>query len=344
MALDMSAIKSKREELQKGGGYNADFDKLEKGNNVRRILPPKGDKQVFWAEGYLHFGLGEDGKTTVTCLDTFDDGEPCPICAYVEELKKSRSKEDKKLADNIKKTKRTYIAVINRDADEEKPMVLSVGKTILQPIIDLICDPDYGDITDFHEGTDITIKKSGTGMNTEYTVTPKRNPSVACEDMTEEELQEALPDLDALFVRKSADELQAILDGEEYEGDDEEPEEDGDDEPDDGGYDDMTLDELIECCEERGLKMPPKVTKLKLINLLNDADEAEEEERAAKKAAKPSKTASKSTKATGAGKGKKPAKDEEPEEDEDEPDEEGDEEDDTMDEIQAALNRRKGKR
>lgn len=336
MALDMNTIKSKREELQRGGGYNADFDKLEKGNNVRRILPPKGDKKVFWAEGYLHFGLGEDGKTTVTCLDTFDDGEPCPVCAYIEELKKSRSKEDKKLADSIKKTKRTYIAVINRDSEEEKPVVLSVGKTILQPIIDLICDPDYGDITDFEDGTDITIKKSGTGINTEYTVTPKRNSSVACEDMTEEELQEALPDLDALFVRKSPEELQAILDGEEYEPDEDDETEDEEVDEDEGGYDDMSLDELIECCEDRGLKMPARVTKLKLINLLNDADEAEEEERAAKRAAKSSRKPS-------GGKGKKSDEDEEVPFNEDDDADEDDETDDTMDEIQAALNRRKNK-
>ena len=31
---------------------------------------------------------------------------------------------------------------------------------------------DYGDITDFEDGRDMTIKKSGTGLNTEYSTLP----------------------------------------------------------------------------------------------------------------------------------------------------------------------------
>ena len=150
--LDMSKMKSKQEELQKNGGSgNFGFDKLKDGKNVRRILPPKGDSDMFYSEGFLHFGLGEDGKTSVTCLDTF--GKKCPICEYIDSIKSSKNAEDKELVKNAKKTKRVYINVLNRDndEDEEKPVVLPIGKMILKQIIDYICDPDYGDITDFNE-------------------------------------------------------------------------------------------------------------------------------------------------------------------------------------------------
>jgi hypothetical protein len=344
MALNMKAIQSKREDLEKSGGGNlAGWDKLKKGKNVRRILPPKGDNDIFWAEGFVHFGLGSDGKTTATCLETFD--EKCPICEYVEELKKSKNKEDKKYADRIKKTKRTYISVINRDSedDEEKPLVLSVGKTILQPILDLICDPDYGDITDFDDGLDITITKSGEGLNTEYSVQPKRQSSPAATTITEEELQEQLPDLDALFVRKSAEELEALMNGEEYD-------DSGEDDKDlDGQFDDLDIDELKELCEEYGIKIPKKANKLALINLLEEAEAAAEEDEEPKKPVK--KTSSK----------KQVQEDDEDEEsgDDEEDDGEDDEEPeepapkktsskaskgngkDTMDAITAALARRK---
>lgn len=332
----MSAIKAKQEDLKKSGSYDsADFDKLEAGNNVRRILPPKGDKDVFWSEGYVHFGLGESGKDVVTCPTTFDKDATCPVCEYIETLKKSKNAEDKKLAENIRKTKRTYIAVINRDDDEEKVKVLPVGKTILQPIINLICDPDYGDITDVKDGIDITINKSGTGMKTEYSVTPKRKSSKAMEDLSEEEIQNLIPDLDALFVKKTIEEIQAILDGEDYDPGEDEDDDDEDEETtvkkssskpkkyededeDESEYDDLTLDELMECCEDRGLELPPKVTRRKCIDLLVKSDEEELEAIKSKK--------------------RKSKKHVEPEEEieEDDEDEAG-----TMDAIKGAISRRK---
>lgn len=272
--LSLDKVTKKSADLKKSGNYNTDYDKLEKGKNVRRVLPPKGDNDVFWSEGFLHFGLGSDGKKTVTCLETYGEGKKCPICQYVEELKKSKNKEDKQLADRIRRVKRTYIAVLNRDAEEEKPLVLPVGQTIMKQIVDLICDPDYGDITDFEEGRDITITKSGSGLNTEYSVIAKPKTTVASEDFTAEELDEELPDLDALFVRKSPEELQAILDG-----DDEDSSDDDEDEDDEAiDYDDLDLDDLETLCKERGIKLPPKSTKLKLITLLEKFDAMEDDE------------------------------------------------------------------
>lgn len=329
--LSLDKVQKKNADLKKSGNYNADYDKLEKGKNVRRVLPPKGENDVFWSEGFLHFGLGSDGKKTATCLETYGEGKKCPICQYVEELKKSKSKEDKQLAEKIRRVKRTYIAVLNRDAEEEKPLVLPVGQTIMKQIVDLICDPDYGDITDFEEGRDITITKSGSGLSTEYSVIAKPKTSVASEDYTAEELDEELPDLDALFVKKSPDELQAILDG-----DDESSDEDEDEDEEAIDYDDLDIDDLEVLCKERGIKLPPKSTKLKLITLLErfDAMEDEEEEEEEEKPVKSSKKTSKKVEDT---------EDDDEEEapfDTDE-EEDDDDEDDIMKEMEAALKKKK---
>lgn len=269
----MDAMLKKQEELKKGGG-NSDFgfDKLESGKNVRRVLPPKGDNDMFYSEGYLHFGLGADGKTTVTCLETF--GKKCPICEYLESIKNSKDKEDKEFYNNSKKTKRIYINVLNRDSDEEEetPKVLPIGRMILKQLIDIICDPDYGDITDFEEGRDVTITKSGKGMNTEYSVLAKPKCTIASEQFDEAELDDLLPDLESLFQEKSEEELIAILSGEEYSDDDGSSDEDLE-------YDEMELDDLKYLCEERGISIPKKnCTKSKLIRLLEEDDEENEDD------------------------------------------------------------------
>lgn len=276
--LNMDAMKSRLDAAESGGNYsNADYDKLQNGKNVRRILWPKGDKEVFYSEGFLHFSLGADGKKVATCPKTFGDKNACPICEYVAQLQKSKSKNDKKLADQIKAKRRIYINVLSRDDEEEAPKVLPIGVTILKGLLETICDPDYGDITDPEIGRDVTITRKGQGLNTEYSVLPKPKSSVVSEELEIDDIEEAMADLDALFIEKSYDELQAILDGEDEEssdGDDDEEDSGEDDEP---GYDDMDIDELTALVKKRKLKMPTKVTRLTLISVLNKADAAEDE-------------------------------------------------------------------
>lgn len=267
--MDMDALKSRLDAAESGGNYsNTDYDKLQNGKNVRRILWPKGDKKVFFSEGFLHFSLGAEGKKVATCPKTFNEKNPCPICEAVAQLQKSKSKQDKKLADQIKAKRRIYINVLSRDDEEETPKVLPIGVTILKGLLETICDPDYGDITDPETGRDVTITRKGQGLNTEYSVLPKPKSSVVSEELEVDYIEEAMADLDSLFIEKSYDELQAILDGEEESGEDD----------DDPGYDDMDIDELTKLVKKRKLKMPNKVTRLTLITVLTKADAAEEAE------------------------------------------------------------------
>lgn len=308
--LNMDAMKTKLDAESQSNYSNADYDKLQQGKNVRRVLWPKGDKDSFYSEGYIHFGLGADGKSVATCPKTWGIKEKCPICEYVEELQKSKSKEDKKLADDIKAKRRIYINVISRDDDEETPKVLPIGVTILKGLLETICDADYGDITDPEEGRDVTITRKGQGMKTEYSVLPKPKSSEVSETQTPEEIEEEMTDLDSLFVKKSYEELEAILNGE----DEEESGESGDDE-EENSYDEMDMDELTELCEERGIKVPAKPNRLKLVALLTQYDEAASEEDSNDDEAEP----------------------------EDESGDDGDDEgDDVKDAIAAALAKRKG--
>ena len=344
--LNMEAMKAKLDSESRSGNYNnAEYDKLKQGKNVRRILWPKGDSDSFYSEGFLHFNLGEDGNTVVTCPKTFGSKERCPICEYVEELQKSKNKEDAKLASKLKATRKIYVNTISRDDDEETPKVLPIGVTVLKGLLEAICDPDYGDITDPDEGRDVTITRKGEGMKTEYSVLIKPKASIVSDELSASEIEDEMTDLDSLFVKKSYEELQDILNGESLEDED-------DDEEDNDSYDDMSIDELVEICEDRGIKIPAKANKLKLVTLLNkyDSEHDEEEEDAEEEpeeddddeeaTEKDSGKSSKSGKVSGkSGKPSKSSK--EDDEEDDAADEE--EDDDIQKAIASALAKRKKK-
>ena len=275
--LNMSAMAAKLDAETNTNYSNTEYDRLQTGKNVRRVLWPKGDNDSFYAEGYVHFGLGEDGRSVVTCPKTWGSKERCPICEYVEELQKSSDKDDKKLASDIKARRKIYINVINRDGEDDTPKVLPIGVTVLKGILEAICDPDYGDITDPDEGRDITITRKGQGLKTEYSVLPKPNSSVASDSVEFDELEEQMADLDHQFVKKSYEELEAILNCESVDDDVYEDEDDTEDDM----YDSMGLSELKELCDERGIDIPVKCNRLKLITLLtkwDESDESDEEE------------------------------------------------------------------
>lgn len=349
--LNMEAMKNKLD-AESSQSYNAEYDKLQQGKNVRRVLWPKGDSDSFYSEGMLHFGLGTDGKSVVTCPKTFSSKEKCPVCEYVEGLMKSKNKNDKKLADDIKAKRRIYINVINRDDEEETPKVLPIGVTILKGILETICDLDYGDITDPETGRDITITKKGQGMKTEYAVLPKPKASPVSESSSAEEIEEEMTDLNALFIRKSYEEIESVLNGdddeEDEDSDDEEDEdessaskskstksksksessEDNDEDEESGGdYDELELDELIDICSDRDIKIPAKPTKMKLIALLEAADKEEDTDYDASKSKKRSTHDD-------------DEEDEKPAKKKSEPEDK----DDVQDAIAAALERRKNKK
>lgn len=336
--LNMNAMKSKLEAESRPQYSNAEYDKLVVGKNVRRILWPKGDSESFFSEGYLHFSLGKDGKSVVTCPKTWGSKNRCPVCEYVEQLQKSKNKDDKKLANDIKATRRIYVNVLNRDDEEngDTPIVLPIGATILKGILGVLCDPDYGDITDPEEGRDITITRKGTGMQTEYAVLPKPKTSVASDEKSPEEIEEEMTDLEGLFIEQTYEQLEAVMNGEELESDDESNGSDEEDEEESAGeYDDLELDELIDLCDDRGLTYKGKATRLKLIALLENDDE---KPKAKSKKSSSSRKASK--------KAEEPEDEEEAEEEDTEEEtsgEEDEEDDDVRNAITEAINRRKKK-
>lgn len=265
MGINISKLKTLKENMGKG---KSEYWKPEDGKNVVRVLPAvEGDE--FYKEVYTHYNVGADEKSVI-CGKT--EERDCPICKEIEKLKKG-SKTDKELADSMRCKKAYYIQVITPD-DPDTPKLYPAPQTVFKNILDIILDPDYGDITDIEEGREITIERTGKGLKTKYTVLPK--PKISSLDNWEELKENMVNFADWDYAKcKSDEEMMAIYNSEDLD-EEEDFEEDDEEISDDKDYDNMSLSELKEECKSRGIKLPEKVTSIRLIALLEEDDLEEE--------------------------------------------------------------------
>jgi hypothetical protein len=98
--------------------------------------------------------------------------------------------------------------------EDSGPFIFTPGIKVMQAIATLISDPDYGDVMDVNEGRDITLKRVGEGLKTEYSVVPRANPSPLSKnpDVAEKWLAEAR-DLSYVELSEDPDDDKAISDG-----------------------------------------------------------------------------------------------------------------------------------
>lgn len=215
MGLNIDALRKKMQEVKdkQSRGGSTDFWSPKEGRNVIRILPAK-EGQEFYAEARVRYNVGPNKKMVTVPLDSSPAN--CPIHEFVDKLFKSGDKDDEKLAKRLRATNRYYFNVIDRSVEEGtedygKVQVFGCGSTIFTDILGIICDPDYGDITDAEEGYDIIINKSGKGLDTEYKTNarPKQTP-IGIDDW-----KEKLNDLQKIATPKSYEKRAQILAGED---------------------------------------------------------------------------------------------------------------------------------
>ena len=93
---------------------------------------------------------------------------------------------------------------------------LGYGKKAYELLLGYILDPEYGDITDSLEGTDITLvytKPTTPGAYPQTSLKMRRSTSTLLEDQEAiPALLDRMPDFDSLFERLSPEEIDTILD------------------------------------------------------------------------------------------------------------------------------------
>ncbi len=211
MSIDMEKIKSRLNSLTnpEGAGKSV-FWRPQDGEQVIRIVPT-ADGDPF-KDFFFHYNVG---KNSGFLCPKKNFGDNCPVCSFVKTLFDDSDPDSIKMAKSLVARQRFFTPVIVRGEEAEGVRLWGFGKTAYQELLNLVLNPDYGDITDVTEGTDLVIAygKPPGAQFPQTNITPRRKASrLAEDDETVNSWLENVPNFEELFEAKSSDEIKAILD------------------------------------------------------------------------------------------------------------------------------------
>ena len=211
MSIDLAKMKAKRDALENRGGNSA-FWRPEDGETILRILPTSdGDP---FKEYWFHYNLG---KNPGFLSPKKNFGEDDPLNDFVRQLYNEGSDESIKMAKNLNARQRFFSPVLVRGQEEKGVRLWGFGKTAYKELLNLVLNPEYGDITGVNEGTDLVINygKPPGAQFPQTTIVPRRKSSpLAKTDNDIATLLDSIPDFDEVFesARKTPTEIQQMLD------------------------------------------------------------------------------------------------------------------------------------
>jgi hypothetical protein len=219
MGINMELMRRKLATLRgenKGGNGNSVFFRPDDGDTDIRIVPAADGDPL--REMFFHYNVGNHQGGIMCPKRNF--GERCPICEFASSLwreaAETNDEESKKLAKSLFVRTRYFSPVVVRGREEEGIKVYGYGKTAYELLLGYILDPEYGDITDINEGTDITLtytKPTKPGAFPQTNLKMRRNTSPLLEDADAiSPLLDRMPDFDSLFERQTPEAIDAILD------------------------------------------------------------------------------------------------------------------------------------
>ena len=217
MSINMELMRKKLATLRgEGGSEQSIWFRPDEGDTDIRIVPTNDGDPL--KEMYFHYNVGEL-KGGILCPKR-NYGEECPICEFASSVWKegvaNNDEESKKLAKSLFVRARFFSPVVVRGQEAEGIKVYGYGKRAYELLLGYILDPEYGDITDVMEGTDISLtytKPTAPGAYPQTSLKMRRNTTPLLQD--EEAipaLLDSMPDFGGLFERKTPEEIDAILD------------------------------------------------------------------------------------------------------------------------------------
>jgi hypothetical protein len=220
MAINLEKMRAKLDALKnKGSREDNVFWRPEDGKqDIRIVTPEDGDP---FKEYHFHYNVAKGG---FLCPKR-NFGDACPVCDFASELWRdsasSGDEEGKKMAKNLFVRQRFFAPVLVRGLESKGIRVWGFGKKAYEQLLGLVLNPEYGDITDVEEGTDLTLtygKPEGASFP-QTTLIPRRRTSPLCDDMiggVDEcaKLLDSIPEFDGIFERLSPKQVSNLL--EEY--------------------------------------------------------------------------------------------------------------------------------
>lgn len=210
MAIDLKKMRQKLSDLKNKGKGNR-FWKPQDGKQDIRIVPTE-DLDPF-KSFFFHYNLGSQG---FLCPEK-NYGDTCPVCNFARQLYKEGDDESVAMAKDMTARQRFLSPVLVRGEENQGVRIWSYSKTVYEELLNLVLNPDYGDITDVDSGFDLSLEygKAAGARFPSTKITPRRKTSPLCADKTAEEcteLLESIPDFDSLYERTTTEQAQQILD------------------------------------------------------------------------------------------------------------------------------------
>jgi len=210
MGIDLNKMRQKHAALTNQGSSDENFWKPTEGTHQIRLVCPESGDPFF--EAYYHYSMGAEGKTTVLSPKTFNETDP--ISEWGSRLWKEGTDASKEAAKRFWPKMRVFAPIVVRGEEDKGVRWWGFSRTTYQALLDVVLDPEYGDITDTEKGTDIRIdygKKQGQSFPT-TDVRPMRRTSQLAE--TEEQVNTLLESVVAasvVFERTSYEECERVL-------------------------------------------------------------------------------------------------------------------------------------
>lgn len=214
MGIDVKKMKAKLQALQnKGGsGNKTQFWSPKEGQQYSLRIVPTADGDPF-KEYWFHYELGTQGGFLCPKKNF---GDQCAACDFASKLYREKDEESAKMAKKFLPRQRFFSPVVVRGEEKEGVKIWGYGKNAYQDLINLVLNPDYGDITDPEAGTDLAVSSAkAPGQSFPMTkITPARKTSKLCQgtDVECKELLETVPNFETLHTRKTSEEVGTILD------------------------------------------------------------------------------------------------------------------------------------
>ncbi|EEU9479132.1 regulator [Escherichia coli] len=184
----LDLLNKTREDIAAKRGKNTDLTRLKDGINYIRIFPNKDDPNgKFFQTFGMHYikYQNEEGKeaTNAYICEQHTHGRACQLCEMVMEGR-ARHKGNKAMEERIGQMRAPPRYLVNgilstREdfSDAEKCQLIELPSTVFDDICKAITEDiadDIGNPLSKEEGYAFQIKRTGSGRDTEYDVSPKR--------------------------------------------------------------------------------------------------------------------------------------------------------------------------
>ena len=213
MAIDLEKMRAKYNKLKGGGGSgeNEMFWKPKEGTQMIRVVSPEsGDP---FRDLYFHYGLGEGGRTSALCPKR-NYGEKCPVCDFANGLWEEGDNDSQSMAKDYFAKMRVFAPVVVRGEEDKGVRLWGFSKTAYENLLNIVLDPEYGDITDIESGTDLRIdygKKAGQAFPTTDIRPARKTSSLMDTEKQTMDILETIPDFESAFDRKTPGEVKVLL-------------------------------------------------------------------------------------------------------------------------------------